>query len=93
MAKKENTKIVVENEKAEEEVRRITKKREEEPKEEVKVVQVESKPPQKRVKVRLKKDHKCNIGGEWYVFKEGVRQDVPENVKNILGRADLLLPL
>lgn len=61
---------------------------------EVTLIQNTNKPLEsKKVKVKLKADHKCNIGGEWYYFSKGGTYTVPENVKNILVEADLLLPL
>ena len=48
---------------------------------------------EKRVKVKMKKDHKCHIGGEWYHLLADKQYNVPENVKEILAKADLLLPL
>jgi hypothetical protein len=45
------------------------------------------------VKVKLKKDHKCSIGGEWFIFQKEKPISVPEYVKEILSRANLLLPL
>lgn len=49
--------------------------------------------PVKMVKVKLSQDHRCFIGGNWYSFYEGKQVNVPENVKDILMRANLLLPL
>lgn len=54
---------------------------------------VESTPAPRNVKVRLKRNHSCVIGGERYNFEGGKQVSVPENVKAILMRADLLLPL
>lgn len=54
---------------------------------------VESTPAPRNVKVRLKRNHSCVIGGERYNFEVGKQVSVPENVKAILMRADLLLPL
>ena len=54
---------------------------------------VESTPAVRNVKVRLKRNHSCVIGGERYNFEGGKQVSVPENVKAILMRADLLLPL
>lgn len=45
------------------------------------------------VRVRTKIDHTCNIGGVRYHFVKGVQKNVPEEVKKILLRADLLMPL
>lgn len=47
----------------------------------------------KKVKIKLREEHKCNIGGEWYYFSKNSVYTVPENVKAILTEADLLLPL
>lgn len=49
--------------------------------------------PVKMVKVKLNTSHRCNIGGEWYSFQANKQYNVPENVKNILMGANLLLPL
>ena len=64
-------------------------------KEEVSVVAPTKKAekPVTMVRVMLNKDHRCSIGGEWYTFKKGKQYNVPENVKTILKRANLLLPL
>lgn len=61
-------------------------------------VQVEPQPesaptPEKRVRILMKEDHKCCIGGEWYYLLKGKYYNVPENVKNILMNADKLSPL
>lgn len=50
-------------------------------------------PPTKMVKILMKEDHKCYIGGEWYYLLKGKHYNVPENVKNILMGADKLSPL
>lgn len=48
----------------------------------------------KMVKIKLAKAHRCNVGGEWYVFKPNTQYNVPEQVKKILMRREgLLLPL
>jgi len=61
---------------------------------EVVLVENTNKPLEpKKVRVRLKANHKCNIGGEWYNFIKGGVYSVPDNVREILSRADLLLPL
>ena len=44
-----------------------------------------------RVKMRV--DHTCFIGGEWYYLKAGVCYNVDDNVKSILDGAGLLAPL
>ena len=48
---------------------------------------------QSNVKVRCRYDHSCTVAGVKYSFKKGVVQTVPLNVKKVLERADLLLPL
>jgi len=63
-------------------------------KEEVKIEEVKStKKPEKMVKVKMKDRHKCCIGGEWYYLEQGKQYNVPENVKEVLMKADKLLPL
>ena len=63
-------------------------------KEEVKIeVATETKKPIKMVKVKMKDRHKCCIGGEWYYLEEGKQYNVPENVKEVLMKANKLLPL
>lgn len=49
--------------------------------------------PKENVKIRLRKDHSCSIGGEMYDFKAGKVYTVPKNVKKILNRAGFLSPL
>lgn len=49
--------------------------------------------PVKMVKIKLKEEHKCHIGGEWYVFEAGRQYTVPEEVKYILSQNQLLLPI
>lgn len=49
--------------------------------------------PQPMVRILLNQDHKCNIGGNWYVFKKDKHYNVPSNVKDILMRAGKLSPL
>lgn len=61
--------------------------------EEVTITEQENKPVIKNVKVVLKENHRCNIGGNWYSFQAGKYYNVPENVKTILKGADLLAPL
>lgn len=69
----------------------------EETKETTPVVTFEDKSPktpiEKNVKVRLKTDHSCTIGGVRYHFVKGKHTNVPESVKSILLQADLLMPL
>lgn len=50
---------------------------------------------EKKVKIRMKKDHKCNIGGQLYNLKEDKTYSVPPNVRRILEKSplDLLKPL
>lgn len=50
-------------------------------------------PAPKNVKVCLKEDHSCFIGGVHYHFTKGKQTNVPESVKTILMKADLLMPL
>lgn len=57
-----------------------------------KVVDVHRK-PMENVKVRLRYDHSCCVAGEYYDFKAGKVYIVPRNVKKILSRADLLIPV
>ena len=52
-----------------------------------------TKKPEKMVKVKMKDRHKCCIGGEWYYLEQGKQYNVPENVKEVLMKADKLLPL
>ena len=63
--------------------------------EEVSVEETESAPTKKskanRIKMRC--DHTCHIGGEWYYLKAGVCYNVDDNVKSILDGAGLLAPL
>lgn len=53
----------------------------------------DSKKPENMVKVRMRTDHKCTIGGELYQLESGKVYNVPENVKRILNKAGLLSPL
>ena len=53
----------------------------------------DSKKPDNMVKVRMRTDHKCTIGGELYQLESGKVYTVPENVKRILNKAGLLSPL
>lgn len=66
------------------------------PKKEKEVIIEPPKPvkkPEKMVKVKMKDRHKCCIGGEWYYLEEGKQYNVPENVKEVLMKANKLLPL
>jgi hypothetical protein len=56
------------------------------------------KPPEEEkkkelVKIKLKNDHRCNIGGEWYHFKKEKITIVPQQVRELLLKSGLLLPL
>lgn len=51
------------------------------------------KSPVKFVRILPRTDHSCVIGGVRYTLTKGVQQNVPLNVKEILSKADLLLPL
>jgi hypothetical protein len=48
---------------------------------------------QKNVRVKLKADHRCFIGGELYDLKAGQCYNVPEFVKKTLNRIGVLAPL
>lgn len=48
---------------------------------------------EKKVRIKMREDHKCHVGGEWYYLLKGKNYNVPENVRDILAYADLLLPL
>lgn len=50
-------------------------------------------PAERKVKVRLRENHRCHIGGETYDFKKGQVALVPEFVKSVLAKADLLQSL
>lgn len=50
-------------------------------------------PVQKNVKVCTRVNHSCTIGGVTYHFVKGKQTNVPANVKAILLKADLLMPL
>lgn len=64
------------------------------PEVQVTVIPIDNKPLEPRkVRVRMKETHKCFIGGEWYCLGKGGIYSVPENVKDILVREGLLLPL
>lgn len=49
--------------------------------------------PERLVKVSLRENHTCSIGGERYHFVKGKQYNVPESVKTILKQAGLLMPL
>lgn len=50
-------------------------------------------PAPKNVKISLRIDHSCVIGGEHYHFVKGKQYNVPYEVKSILKQAGLLMPL
>lgn len=52
-----------------------------------------TQPTRKKVVVKTNVNHKCCYGGEWYYFEKGVKQSVPEELKNVLNNAGLLLPI
>lgn len=74
--------------KLKEKLNKITKEQEQ-----VTIVEQTKKAPTTMVKIKLVKNHRCSIGGEWYSFQEGKQYNVPEQVKNILMKANLLQPL
>ena len=49
--------------------------------------------PTKMVKILMSSDHKCFVGGEWYYLLANKHYNVPENVKEILMKANKLKPL
>lgn len=53
----------------------------------------EDKKPENKVKIRMRTDHKCTIGGELYQLEAGKTYTVPDSVKKILNKAGLLSPL
>lgn len=58
------------------------------------VVEVDnSKQKDGGVRIKMKKDHKCCIAMKRYDLEAGKTYTVPKNVKEILSRADLLMPL
>lgn len=48
---------------------------------------------EKTTRIKMKVDHKCYIGGQWYYLDKGEIYNVPFNVKTILCRAGVLDPL
>lgn len=61
---------------------------------EVDVTPVAEEPKVKgNVRIRMKNDHHCYIGGEHYVLTAGQCYNVPANVKDILNKAGHLAPL
>lgn len=51
------------------------------------------KPVVKNVKILPNCDHTCSIGGTRYFLKKGVQTNVPQEVKDILNKSGLLMPL
>lgn len=47
----------------------------------------------KKVKIKMGSNHRCCIGGDWYVFIKDKEYNVPPNVKEILNRGGLIKPL
>lgn len=47
------------------------------------------------VRIKMARNHKCHIGGQWYYLEAGKYYNVPENVKRILVNSgmNLLAPL
>lgn len=60
---------------------------------EVVIENVEVKNVEEKVKVKLKKYHRCFVGDTWFDFQPEKIYIVPKNVKEILVNNDLLLPL
>ena len=54
---------------------------------------VVQKSPVKNVKILPKYDHVCCIGGTRYFLKKEVQTNVPQEVKDILNKSGLLMPL
>lgn len=54
---------------------------------------IEQKPAVKSFKILPKVDHNCYIGGTRYYLRKGVQTNVPQEVKDILNKAGLLMPL
>lgn len=54
---------------------------------------VEQKPIVKNAKILPKENHSCCIGGVRYYLKKGVQTNVPIEVKEVLNKAGLLMPL
>ena len=49
--------------------------------------------PERTVRIRLRVNHRCTIGGEFYDLKEGQCYNVPISVKKRLNKAGILSPL
>lgn len=54
---------------------------------------IEQKPAVKNVKILPNTNHTCCIGGTRYFLKKGVQTVVPQEVKDILNKSGLLMPL
>lgn len=54
---------------------------------------IKQKSAVKNVRILPKTDHTCSIGGTRYFFKKGVCYNVPQEVKDILNKSGLLMPL
>ena len=54
---------------------------------------LEQKSAVKNVKILPKENHNCSIGGVRYYLRKGVQQSVPEEVKAVLLKSGLLMPL
>lgn len=50
-------------------------------------------PENKNVRIKMRVDHRCNVGGELYDLKKGSCYNVPESVKKILNKVEVLAPL
>lgn len=61
--------------------------------EEVTVNETESTPRDKKVRICPAVNHRCSIGGVVYDLKKGVQTNVPEFVKTILQKENLLQAL
>lgn len=53
----------------------------------------DNRPVKKEVKIKMARNHRCHIGGEYYDLKEGQTYNVPEFVKYVLANAGVLAPL
>lgn len=54
---------------------------------------IEQMPAIKMVKICPNTNHNCTIGGIRYCLKKGVQVNVPQEVKTILNKSGLLMPL
>lgn len=53
----------------------------------------DNRPVKKDVKIKMARNHRCHIGGDYYDLKEGQTYNVPEFVKYVLAKAGVLAPL